>query len=365
VGDKSDVSASLLPRLGRTTGLTIYNVNYRLSPVVTHPAHVHDLAAALAMLPADRDLVLMGHSCGSFLCTSLLFDTRLAAPAIASLRSRVVGLVASEPYVASLCPEASEPTRRRIWDPADLLAEYEDYRSFLEAAFGSTALLAAQSPPSHYALPPGATHRLRILVSHTREDELLSLRQPERLAAAVWTMGGREGTWTGERTFEAGGIEVVVDFDGVHGAHGPAGLGGALADGALIREARRRAPGRRAAGAGRAVAGGTGMDGTQAGACMIHCLCRPWHTTQCRPGAFAVADMLTGSGEGKEKRETADVSAACSQGKRNAAGHKRRRRSWICSCQIVGSSSRIAQVKKCLSSCDGSSTPRQSRASSA
>jgi len=65
-------------------GYAYASINYRLSPAVTHPAHVEDVAAALAWL-ADhaeqqgldaRRIVVMGHSAGAHLAALVATDAR-------------------------------------------------------------------------------------------------------------------------------------------------------------------------------------------------------------------------------------------------------------------------------------------------
>lgn len=65
-------------------GYAYASVNYRLSPAVTHPAHVQDVAAALAWLHdnaeaqgLDRNrIVVMGHSAGAHLAALVAVDRR-------------------------------------------------------------------------------------------------------------------------------------------------------------------------------------------------------------------------------------------------------------------------------------------------
>lgn len=201
-GDRTDVSSSLLPSLSHSTGLRIANINYRLSPAVTHPSHIQDLASALLTLPSSSHLILMGHSCGSFLISSLLFDHR-HDKVTEALRSRIIGFIASEP----------------IFDPADLLDEYPDYREFLKGAFGSEEAVRTQGAETNRWSGKG---ELKVLVSHTREDELLSLRQPIGLVQKLWSWSGKEGQWSDEeRSFEGNGLNVEVDFYSVHGTFWP------------------------------------------------------------------------------------------------------------------------------------------------
>ena len=45
-GDKSEVSYK--PKFLNENGIVFISANYRLTPAVTHPAHIHDVAAAFA-----------------------------------------------------------------------------------------------------------------------------------------------------------------------------------------------------------------------------------------------------------------------------------------------------------------------------
>lgn len=68
-------------------GYALASLNYRLSPAVTHPAHVEDVAAALAWLHRNgarhgvdaRRMVLMGHSAGAHLAALVATDARRLA----------------------------------------------------------------------------------------------------------------------------------------------------------------------------------------------------------------------------------------------------------------------------------------------
>src|SRR5262249_59746854 len=68
-------------------GVVFVSVNYRLTPAVTHPAHVSDVAAAVrwvrdhaAEFGGDADqIVLMGHSAGCHLVTLVALDPRYLA----------------------------------------------------------------------------------------------------------------------------------------------------------------------------------------------------------------------------------------------------------------------------------------------
>src|SRR5262249_10663700 len=65
-------------------GIVFVSINYRLTPAVTHPAHVSDVAAAVAWIRDHaaefggdpKKIVLMGHSAGCHLVTLVALDSR-------------------------------------------------------------------------------------------------------------------------------------------------------------------------------------------------------------------------------------------------------------------------------------------------
>jgi arylformamidase len=81
-GDKADVSYK--PKFLNENGVVFVSINYRLSPAVTHPAHVSDIAVAIRWVhdhaadhgAAPEKLVLMGHSAGCHLATLTALDPR-------------------------------------------------------------------------------------------------------------------------------------------------------------------------------------------------------------------------------------------------------------------------------------------------
>jgi acetyl esterase/lipase len=79
-----DKGGSIQPKMEVITGagFIFMTINHRLSPAVTHPAHVEDLAAAVAWTVANAAayggdpgrIVLMGHSSGAHLAALLAID---------------------------------------------------------------------------------------------------------------------------------------------------------------------------------------------------------------------------------------------------------------------------------------------------
>jgi acetyl esterase/lipase len=83
--DKAEVSYK--PKFLNENGIVLVSVNYRLSPAVTHPAHVSDVAAAVRWVrdhaaefgASANKIVVMGHSAGCHLATLLALDPRYLA----------------------------------------------------------------------------------------------------------------------------------------------------------------------------------------------------------------------------------------------------------------------------------------------
>jgi acetyl esterase/lipase len=81
-GDKSAVSFK--PKFFNENNIVFVSTNYRLSPAAKHPAHVSDIAAAVAWVRAHAEkfggdpgkIVLMGHSAGCHLATLTALDPR-------------------------------------------------------------------------------------------------------------------------------------------------------------------------------------------------------------------------------------------------------------------------------------------------
>ncbi len=84
-GNKTPVGFK--PKLLNENGIVFVSINYRLTPVVKHPAHVRDVAAAVRWLydhvaehgGDPRKMVLMGHSAGCHLVTLVSLDLRYLA----------------------------------------------------------------------------------------------------------------------------------------------------------------------------------------------------------------------------------------------------------------------------------------------
>lgn len=84
-GDKAAVSYK--PKFLNENGIVFVSINYRLTPAVTHPAHVRDVASAVGWIREHaaefggdpKKIVLMGHSAGCHLVTLVALDGRYLA----------------------------------------------------------------------------------------------------------------------------------------------------------------------------------------------------------------------------------------------------------------------------------------------
>ncbi|ORY90834.1 Alpha/Beta hydrolase protein [Leucosporidium creatinivorum] len=211
---KEDFTQTLMPSLVRSTSLPLACLEYRLAPTSPHPAQALDSLSGLSLLTSpsllplengsprwDRNSIyLIGHSAGAFIALSLVLrppkGSRLDGAVEREVRRAVKGVV---------CVDG-------IYDLPSLLEEYPAYDSFVNDAFGLEPSYLAQESPARWELvdEEGEGEReLKILVLHSKEDELLSLRQPEMFVERF--MARLEG--------KAGRGSVEVDFESLKDGH--------------------------------------------------------------------------------------------------------------------------------------------------
>ncbi|KAI5479036.1 kynurenine formamidase [Pseudohyphozyma bogoriensis] len=214
---KEDLRSTLIPSLIAQTNLPLAVVEYRLAPTYAHPTQMLDVLSALSVLTSssllpletqhggqkwDRaSLHLIGHSAGAFIAASLV----LSPPKLSSTPpSFGVPTTIREAISSIVCVDG-------IYDLPVLLEEYPSYSYFVDPAFGtSEATLIAESPARwELASSRREGKATKILVLHSREDELLTLRQSEVFVERLREVLGKE--------FER---DVVVDFETVKGKHG-------------------------------------------------------------------------------------------------------------------------------------------------
>jgi acetyl esterase/lipase len=163
-GDKK--SQEFVGRRFAAAGIGTAVINYRLSPEVSHPAHVQDVAAAFAWVNrfivefggrADNIFVI-GHSAGAYLAVLLATDGRyLAGHRLTSRDIRGVVAVSGFFWVERVALDRP----KTVWG--------DDRRAWLEA-----------SPPRHLApaLPP-------LLLMYADGDEPARRRQNIDMAQAA------------------------------------------------------------------------------------------------------------------------------------------------------------------------------------
>lgn len=204
-----------MPALASVTGYTCACVEYRLAPVDKHPAQALDVISALNLLSSpsllsaeqntprwDRSKIyIMGHSAGAFIALSIVLkqpaDDNFDKPTFrvpTTTRQAVKGVI---------CVDG-------IYDLPNLLEEYASYESFVNDAFGLDPEYLQRESPARWELH-GAddSQRLRLLVLHSKQDELLSMRQPEDFAIKM--------RWLLQQTPERGQVET--DYESVTGTH--------------------------------------------------------------------------------------------------------------------------------------------------
>lgn len=155
-------------------GMAYASLNYRLSPAVTHPAHVQDVAAALSWIADHADqqgfdprrIYLMGHSAGAHLAALVATDTRRLA-AYGKTPAMLRGVIVLDGAGYDVREQAPATIRR-----GGFLGEmYAD-------AFGRDGALWADASPvtfvaANHAIPP-------FLIVHTDRPD--AVRQSTLLA---------------------------------------------------------------------------------------------------------------------------------------------------------------------------------------
>ncbi|PWN17924.1 alpha/beta-hydrolase [Microstroma glucosiphilum] len=170
-----------------------------------HPAHIQDTHLALKLLlvsaPKGRynlhRAVLVGHSIGAWLLCSLLLDCTAAfnipRPSPPPLSSEELATIRQAVHAWVLVDG--------IYDIDDLLVEYPDYAGFVSQAFvplgdpplakgGDERLRAVSIPAWPAAKEPAVA---RVILAHSKDDELLTFRQIRAATEYLRGILGREG----------------------------------------------------------------------------------------------------------------------------------------------------------------------------
>ena len=163
-------------RFAKAGYLTVVT-SYRLSPQVSHPAHIQDAAAAFAWVKrniqrhgGDPDrIIVIGHSAGAYLAALLVTDARyLAAHKLSSADIKGIAPVSAFFWVDK--PGVAPDRPRDVWG--------NDPKVWMDA-----------SPARHLraGLPP-------VLIVYTDGDEEWRQQQNEDMAAALRSAGHTDVT---------------------------------------------------------------------------------------------------------------------------------------------------------------------------
>lgn len=204
---KEDFTNTFMFSLVRSTSLPVACLEYRLAPTFPHPAQALDSLSGLSLLSSpsllpiengsprwDRsNIYLIGHSAGAFIALSLVLQppkgSKLDGAVKKEVRRAVKGVV---------CVDG-------IYDLPSLLEEYPTYDSFVNDAFGlEPSYLAEESPARWDLVDEEGERELKVLVLHSREDDLLSLSQPDVFVERFKSkLEGREGRGSVEVDYES------------------------------------------------------------------------------------------------------------------------------------------------------------------
>lgn len=204
-GDKAN-RAIVHPKAEATlaSGAIFISVNYRLSPEIKHPAHVEDLAAAIAWVhdkaprfggDASR-IALIGHSAGAHL----------------------VALVATEPRFLAAHGKGLEILRGVValdtaaWDIPRLFRDFAKSpraRMLYEQAFGDAASQMDASPSSKIQAGRGFPPFLIFTTGERQDSKTLALAFIEALRGV-----GGEASFTQARDRTHAGINACIGEKG-------------------------------------------------------------------------------------------------------------------------------------------------------
>lgn len=181
IGDKRRLDQKLLWWCGR--GGIVVSVNYRLSPAVVHPAHIEDVAAAVAWVldhiaehgGDPRRVYVAGHSAGAHLAALVACDDRRLAA-----HGRKPGDLAG---VICLDGAGYDLPRRMEDTGTGIMA------SMFEGAFTTDRVVQEDASPVHRLTGVLGTPPPFLIVHSSLRGE--AKRQAETLAGALRKVGGR------------------------------------------------------------------------------------------------------------------------------------------------------------------------------
>ncbi|EDO17654.1 hypothetical protein Kpol_1004p28 [Vanderwaltozyma polyspora DSM 70294] len=151
--------------------ISMFGIEYRLSPSVKHPIHITDVITNTYKLINEYKidiLYIVGHSVGATLGLQLATDNRDYLIKYSSqlhlIRSTIQGLFLLD----------------GIYSLQELLKEYPTYDSFISKAFTNYEL-EFQDPKEYLDKEQQFIKNLSFYIIHSFQDELLTLRQTDYL----------------------------------------------------------------------------------------------------------------------------------------------------------------------------------------
>jgi acetyl esterase/lipase len=174
-GDRAE-EAFVGQRFAAAGYLTVV-ASYRLSPQVSHPAHIQDVAAAFAWVKRNirqhggdsNRIIVIGHSAGAYLAALLVTDSRyLAAHKLSP--NDIRGIVPVSGFFWVDKPGVAPDRPKEVWGP--------EQRVWMEAS--PARYLRADLPP--------------VLLINTDGDEEWRRKQNDDMAAALRAAGHKDVT---------------------------------------------------------------------------------------------------------------------------------------------------------------------------
>ncbi|AMD21650.1 HFL206Wp [Eremothecium sinecaudum] len=152
--------------------LSQYSIEYRLSPGVKHPLHLHDVLSNLARLVKDKSITklhLLGHSVGATLCWQILTAKRELTSIIDIETLNTIRSSISNVFMVS-----------GIYSLKKLLEEYPEYDAFVSKAFEDINDFQELAESVEYVPKNANLH-----IIHSYEDEKVTYLQPNLLVRSL------------------------------------------------------------------------------------------------------------------------------------------------------------------------------------
>ncbi|CCE62876.1 hypothetical protein TPHA_0D02390 [Tetrapisispora phaffii CBS 4417] len=150
--------------------ISMFGINYRLSPRVKHPVHLLDVINSIFNIVKNHkinNIYLVGHSVGATLIWQILSFDFTSNLANSELSSKVKYIIKNVRGVFLL---------DGIYSIDNLLKEFPDYSSFVSKAFTTTQDFIEPAPAIE-SFKNNTTEHIKIYLVHSYQDELLSLNQ--------------------------------------------------------------------------------------------------------------------------------------------------------------------------------------------